>query len=339
MLETKTPVSAWKPGRGDDVGAAVVDDQDAAVEDDVGASMVKGRGQQDCASQQTETRETPGTTGDATVAFRLPQPKSAHGDDENNHTDDAWWGEDLIVSMDSDEDDFVVGGGGQRLFLEERKIRQGTTGGVGATTSSHPRTHPRDHPFSAARNRGGGLAGNSCTRCFVCTGEHARNDMVLLNKCNHPLCLECATGWAEKRGRTCPTCKENFDGWHFGRFDNTSNRWEKRFHWLEDEAVSDDDEEGDDERESARKEGRKKRDEKRSANPSRSKKALAFTDVSEPRTDTQKESPKAGSSRKKRKLESTEEDESEQDELLRQMRTEAAESFQTPGVKKTRNET
>lgn len=331
MLEAKTPASAWKPGRGGEGVELVVDDPKETVEDDVGASMVKGR----CEDLKTRTNETE-TPGSAPVDTDEPRepPRSVDTGDDG----DVWWGEDLVATADSDEEDFVAGGLGKSLFHK-------TKTDVGAYDTAKS----KQAPFSAARTSRGRLAGNTTTRCFVCGGEHIRNEMVLLSKCCHPLCQECATGWAQKRGQHCPTCKEEFDGWHYGKFDHDSKRWYKSFHKLE--VIPDDDD--DDER------TKQKRDEKNKTQNARSRRALAFDAVGVVDALSTSEAKKYDlfhSSEKKRKgrFETGEGEigtvdpvnpdpliplalhESEEDELLENMRSEGGASFQTPVAKKSR---
>ena len=97
----------------------------------------------------------------------------------------CWWGHGLATTADSDDDEAVRGGAGPT-------------------------------PFSAARGASGGLAGDALARCKLCDGEFARDDVALLNGCNHPFCVPCVETWAARRARSCPTCKKDFDGWHYG---------------------------------------------------------------------------------------------------------------------------
>jgi len=119
----------------------------------------------------------------------------------------CWWGHGLATTADSDDDEAVRGGG------------------AGPT------------PFSAARGASGGLAGDALARCKLCDGEFARDDVALLNGCNHPFCVPCVETWAARRARSCPTCKKDFDGWHYGEKipggnDGGAVRWERRFYHL-----------------------------------------------------------------------------------------------------------
>jgi hypothetical protein len=119
----------------------------------------------------------------------------------------CWWGHGLATTADSDDDEAV------------------RAGGAGPT------------PFSAARGASGGLAGDALARCKLCDGEFARDDVALLNGCNHPFCVPCVETWAARRARSCPTCKKDFDGWHYGEKIGGGNegghvRWERRFYQL-----------------------------------------------------------------------------------------------------------
>jgi len=121
----------------------------------------------------------------------------------------AWWGE--AMTRDSDDEDEIVGGFGRREF--------------GAA--------PVAQPFSAARCARGRIAGDGACRCRLCEGDHERNRMVLLAcPSNHPLCAQCAEAWASRRARSCPICKETFDGWHYGERDDATGAWTRRFQAL-----------------------------------------------------------------------------------------------------------
>ena len=231
MLEANTPASAWKPSRGDGDEQAV---DPAAVDDDVGASTVKG-----CAS--VGAREMP-------TATPVPVPRS--GDDSTRHgaapsaspTDEretAWWGEALAARRGDPRGDPEAG-------------RDRDTAEDGAASSRDDRSGALPEalgapPFSAARTARGRLAGDGAVRCFACGGEYTRNEMVLLWRCGHPLCLSCAEAWAERRGRRCPTCKSVFDGWHFGAraapaahaAAGAFGGWRVAFHALEPEPAGD----------------------------------------------------------------------------------------------------
>jgi hypothetical protein len=237
MLEAKTPASAWKPSRGDAEERAA--DPVPAVEDDVGASMVKGRSSA-VPRESFEIARTPNVPA-------VDGSRRAEGASPSDDRDDAWWGEDLVNAADSDEDDLVAGGRGRLSFPSESAVS-----GAHENTND-PKGSPRGRdlpprkpfpralaaargqpPFSAARTARGRLAGDGSCRCFVCGGEHTRNAMVLFSRCFHPVCAACADAWAEKRGRFCPACKQKFEGWHFGEPD-ARGRWRRRFLRLDPE--------------------------------------------------------------------------------------------------------
>lgn len=201
MLEAKTPASAWKPSRDDGEEEAA---DPAAVDDDVGASTVKGGASGEAREMLTATPvPVPGSGDDS--ARRRTAPGASPPDERET----AWWGEDLAARLAArgdlesgrDRDTILLEPSCSyryaRDFQDERAVRDAP-------------------PFSAARTARGRLAGDGAVRCFACGGEYTRNEMVLLSRCGHPLCLSCAEAWAEKRGRRCATCKNVFDGWHFG---------------------------------------------------------------------------------------------------------------------------
>ena len=84
---------------------------------------------------------------------------------------------------------------------------------------------------SAARCARGRIAGDGACRCRLCEGDHERNRMVV-RACpsNHPP-LRAVRGqpWASRRARSCPICKEPFDGWHYGERDDATGAWTRRF--------------------------------------------------------------------------------------------------------------
>ena len=105
--------------------------------------------------------------------------------------DDAgcWWGHGLAAAREDSDDD----------------------GGGAVARRSAFKT-----PFSAARTERGAIAGDARTRCNLCDGEFARDDVALLGGCHHPFCVPCVEIWSSRRARSCPTCKATFDGWHYG---------------------------------------------------------------------------------------------------------------------------
>ena len=344
MLEAKTPASAWKPSRADGEEEAA---DPAAVDDDVGASMVKG-----CAPG--EAREMPTSTP-------LPVPGSA--DDSARKSDaprvsppgaceTAWWGEDLAARR-------VEARGGP-----EAAMRDALSASFSGAQKNHRQNVPSDHhlvhaPFSAARTSRGRIAGDGAVRCFACGGEYTRNEMVVLSKCGHPLCLECAESFAEKRGARCATCKKIFDGWHFGvrtkNKDGSFAAWKVAFRALKPEPNADANEEV----------CAKKR------KPARSARALAFDGVAEggdgdgdgargygaSRENENENAARSGGSGKRRKpnvsppeatLSPThvspgdpypslepELNDADEDELLAAMREAGGASFQTPAAGKS----
>ena len=256
MLEAKTPASAWKPTRADGEEEAA---DPAAVDDDVGASMVKGRA-------PGEAREMPTSTP-------LPVPEVSPDDSARNSDaprvsppgacETAWWGEDLAARREEARGD------------PEAAMRDALSASFSGAQKNDLQNVPSDHhlvhaPFSAARTSRGRIAGDGAVRCFACGGEYTRNEMVVLSKCGHPLCLECAESFAEKRGARCATCKKIFDGWHFGvrlkNKDGSFAAWKIAFKTLKPEPDADANEEVG---------GAKKR------KPARSARALAFDGVAE----------------------------------------------------------
>jgi hypothetical protein len=256
MLEAKTPASAWKPSRADGEEEAA---DPAAVDDDVGASMVKGRA-------PGEAREMPTSTP-------LPVPEVSSDDGRARNSDaprvsppgaceTAWWGEDLAARRVEARGD------------PEAAMRDALSASFSGAQKNHRQNVPSDHhlvhaPFSAARTSRGRIAGDGAVRCFACGGEYTRNEMVVLSRCGHPLCLECAESFAEKRGARCATCKKIFDGWHFGvrtkNKDGSFAAWKVAFRALKPEPNADANEEV----------CAKKR------KPARSARALAFDGVAE----------------------------------------------------------
>jgi hypothetical protein len=255
MLEAKTPASAWKPCRADGEEEAA---DPAAVDDDVGASMVKGRA-------PGEAREMPTSTP-------LPVPEVSPDDSARNSDaprvsppgacETAWWGEDLAARREEARGD------------PEAAMRDALSASFSGAQKNDRQNVPSDHhlvhaPFSAARTSRGRIAGDGAVRCFACGGEYTRNEMVVLSRCGHPLCLECAESFAEKRGARCATCKKIFDGWHFGVLtknkDGSFAAWKVAFRALKPEPDADANEEV----------CAKKR------KPARSARALAFDGVAE----------------------------------------------------------
>ena len=255
MLEAKTPASAWKPCRADGEEEAA---DPAAVDDDVGASMVKGRA-------PGEAREMPTSTP-------LPVPEVSPDDSARNSDaprvsppgacETAWWGEDLAARREEARGD------------PEAAMRDALSASFSGAQKNDRQNVPSDHhlvraPFSAARTSRGRIAGDGAVRCFACGGEYTRNEMVLLSRCGHPLCLECAESFAEKRGARCATCKKIFDGWHLGVLtknkDGSFAAWKVAFRALKPEPDADANEEV----------CAKKR------KPARSARALAFDGVAE----------------------------------------------------------
>ena len=91
----------------------------------------------------------------------------------------TWWGQTEYGDDDSDVDDLAGGGMGRAAH-----VAAGASFGVGDDDEDGGRL-PR-MPFSAARTSRGTLAGDGKCRCPVCQGEFERNDLVVLNNCNHP---------------------------------------------------------------------------------------------------------------------------------------------------------
>jgi hypothetical protein len=233
MLEAKTPASAWKPCRADGEEEAA---DPAAVDDDVGASMVKGRA-------PGEAREMPTSTP-------LPVPEVSPDDSARNSDaprvsppgacETAWWGEDLAARREEARGD------------PEAAMRDALSASFSGAQKNDRQNVPSDHhlvhaPFSAARTSRGRIAGDGAVRCFACGGEYTRNEMVVLSRCGHPLCVECAESFAEKRGARCATCKKIFDGWHFGVLtkskDGSFAAWKVAFRALKPEPDADANEE------------------------------------------------------------------------------------------------
>jgi len=220
MLEAKTPASAWKPSRDDGEEEAA---DPAAVDDDVGASTVKGGASGEAREMPTATPvPVPGSGDDS--ARRRTAPGASPPDERET----AWWGEDLAARL--------AARGDPESGRDRETGREPSCSDARDFQDALVRNEP---PFSAARTTRGRLAGDGAVRCFACGGEYTRNEMVLLSRCGHPLCLSCAEAWAEKRGRRCATCKKVFDGWHFGEkhFDTLPNgtaasRWRVAFRAL-----------------------------------------------------------------------------------------------------------
>ena len=252
MLEAKTPASAWKPCRADGEEEAA---DPAAVDDDVGASMVKGRAPGEAREMPTSTPlPVPGSADDSARKSDAPRvsPPGA--------CETAWWGEALAARVAARGD-------------PEAAMRDALSASFSGAQKNHRQNVPSDHhlvhaPFSAARTSRGRIAGDGAVRCFACGGEYTRNEMVVLSRCGHPLCLECAESFAEKRGARCATCKKIFDGWHFGVLtknkDGSFAAWKVAFRALKPEPNADANEEVG---------GAKKR------KPARSARALAFDGV------------------------------------------------------------
>ena len=197
MLEAKTPASAWKPSRDDGEEEAA---DPAAVDDDVGASTVKGGASGEAREMPTATPvPVPGSGDDS--ARRRTAPGASSPDERET----AWWGEDLAARL--------AARGDPESGRDRETGREPSCSDARDFQDALVRNAP---PFSAARTARGRLAGDGAVRCFACGGEYTRNEMVLLSRCGHPSCLSCAEAWAEKRGRRCATCKNVFDGWHFG---------------------------------------------------------------------------------------------------------------------------
>ena len=223
MLEAKTPASARKPSRDDGEEEAA---DPAAVDDDVGASTVKGGASGEAREMLTATPvPVPGSGDDS--ARRRTAPGASPPDERET----AWWGEDLAARLaargdlksgrDRDTIHLEPSCSYARDFQDELAVRNAP-------------------PFSAARTARGRLAGDGAVRCFACGGEYTRNEMVLLSRCGHPLCLSCAEAWAEKRGRRCATCKNVIDGWHFGEkhfSQNGTAGWRVAFRALTPERI------------------------------------------------------------------------------------------------------
>ena len=345
MLEAKTPASAWKPCRADGEEEAA---DPAAVDDDVGASMVKGRA-------PGEAREMPTSTP-------LPVPEVSPDDSARNSDaprvsppgacETAWWGEDLAARREEARGD------------PEAAMRDALSASFSGAQKNDRQNVPSDHhlvhaPFSAARTSRGRIAGDGAVRCFACGGEYTRNEMVVLSRCGHPLCLECAESFAEKRGARCATCKKIFDGWHFGVLtknkDGSFAAWKVAFRALKPEPDADANEEV----------CAKKR------KPARSARALAFDGVAEggdgdgdgargygaSRENENENAARSGGSGKRRKpnvsppeatLSPThvspgdpypslepELNDADEDELLAAMREAGGASFQTPAAGKS----
>ena len=345
MLEAKTPASAWKPCRADGEEEAA---DPAAVDDDVGASMVKGRA-------PGEAREMPTSTP-------LPVPEVSPDDSARNSDaprvsppgacETAWWGEDLAARREEARGD------------PEAAMRDALSASFSGAQKNDRQNVPSDHhlvhaPFSAARTSRGRIAGDGAVRCFACGGEYTRNEMVVLSRCGHPLCLECAESFAEKRGARCATCKKIFDGWHFGVLtknkDGSLAAWKVAFRALKPEPDADANEEV----------CAKKR------KPARSARALAFDGVAEggdgdgdgargygaSRENENENAARSGGSGKRRKpnvsppeatLSPThvspgdpypslepELNDADEDELLAAMREAGGASFQTPAAGKS----
>lgn len=193
-LHATTPASAWKPGRREDATEPWSEDR------------VSNRASASAPDAAPPTHECSNVKGPAAKRARAAPPDA---DATPAGASGAWWGE--AMTRDSDDEDDVVGGFGRREF--------------GAP--------PVAQPFSAARCARGRIAGDGACRCRLCEGDHERNRMVLLAcPSNHPLCAQCAEAWASRRARTCPSCKEPFDGWHYGERDDATGAWTRRFRAL-----------------------------------------------------------------------------------------------------------
>ena len=193
-LHATTPASAWKPGRREDATEPWSEDR------------VSNRASASAPDAAPPTHECSNVKGPAAKRARAAP---LDGDATPAGASGAWWGE--TMTRDSDDEDDVVGGFGRREF--------------GAA--------PVAQPFSAARCARGRIAGDGACRCRLCEGDHERNRMVLLAcPSNHPLCAQCAEAWASRRARTCPSCKEPFDGWHYGERDDATGAWTRRFRAL-----------------------------------------------------------------------------------------------------------
>jgi hypothetical protein len=193
-LHATTPASAWKPGRREDATEPWSEDR------------VSNRASASAPDAAPPTHECSNVKGPAAKRARAAPPDA---DATPAGASGAWWGE--TMTRDSDDEDDVVGGFGRREF--------------GAP--------PVAQPFSAARCARGRIAGDGACRCRLCEGDHERNRMVLLAcPSNHPLCAQCAEAWASRRARTCPSCKEPFDGWHYGERDEATGAWTRRFRAL-----------------------------------------------------------------------------------------------------------
>ena len=133
---------------------------------------------------------TPSTAGDGAAASNVKGPHKRKASSAEGVVDaGCWWGHGLAAAReDSDDDD----------------------GGAVARRSAFKT------PFSAARTERGAIAGDARTRCNLCDGEFARDDVALLGGCHHPFCVPCVEIWSSRRARSCPTCKAPFDGWHYG---------------------------------------------------------------------------------------------------------------------------
>ena len=328
MLEAKTPASAWKPSRADGEEEAA---DPAAVDDDVGASMVKGRASGEAREMPTSTPlPVPGSADDSARKSDAPRvsPPGAR--------ETAWWGEDLAARLAARGDPEAA----------MRDARDASFSGVGAHDRQNKEEHQLAPPFSAARTSRGRIAGDGAVRCFACGGEYTRNEMVLLSRCGHPLCAECAEALAEKRGARCATCKKIFDGWHFGvrakNKDGSFAAWRAAFRALKPELTEDADA-----NDAVNAQNKKRK-------PARSARALAFDGVASA-PDGASNAARSGGSGKRRKpttftpgsthspnvspsLEPSLEPElndADEDELLAAMREAGGASFQTPAAGKS----
>ena len=127
--------------------------------------------------------------GDGAAASNVKGPHKRKASSAEGVVDaGCWWGHGLAAARaDSDDDDGAV-------------VRRSTF----------------KTPFSAARTERGAIAGDARSRCNICDGEFARDDVALLGGCNHHFCIPCVEIWSSRRARSCPTCKAPFDGWHYG---------------------------------------------------------------------------------------------------------------------------
>ena len=198
MLEAKTPASAWKPSRDDGEEEAA---DPAAVDDDVGASTVKGGASGEAREMLTATPvPVPGSGDDS--ARRRTAPGASPPDERET----AWWGEDLARA--SRRAATSSRAETETPFISSRRVRTRVIFKTNSPFETRHPSPPRARARAARRRRRRAL--------LRVRGEYTRNEMVLLSRCGHPLCLSCAEAWAEKRGRRCATCKNVFDGWHFG---------------------------------------------------------------------------------------------------------------------------